>query len=310
MNTPTTELSSLELGFGQAAGGSGSGSVSGGASSGITCNCKKSRCLKLYCECFHALKFCETCRCQDCKNKPGNEELREGIIATIKERDPTAFDSKVKLDGKQKGHLTGCHCKRTLCLKKYCECFTLQVPCSTKCRCLKCQNVASLYEDVNLSQTNYSAATVLTATLAAIDDNGGEEALGYGSLAGTASGTASDNDIDGSSRDGSVKHEPGSPVPTTSTEASGGGTPVRRQGIALNPPGSPNPNTLLDLAGACTAQEKEEQAREGLLALSPLRVSRTRGPSSNTNSSSSNGSIGIAGHGQSVKIGDLKDDMA
>ena len=33
------------------------------------CNCKKSFCLKKYCECFQAAIFCsETCKCVDCKN--------------------------------------------------------------------------------------------------------------------------------------------------------------------------------------------------------------------------------------------------
>lgn len=32
------------------------------------CNCKKSRCLKLYCECFAAELFCDSCNCTDCQN--------------------------------------------------------------------------------------------------------------------------------------------------------------------------------------------------------------------------------------------------
>jgi hypothetical protein len=32
------------------------------------CNCKKSKCLKLYCECFAAELFCEGCNCLDCSN--------------------------------------------------------------------------------------------------------------------------------------------------------------------------------------------------------------------------------------------------
>ena len=28
------------------------------------CNCKKSKCLKLYCECFAAENFCQSCNCR------------------------------------------------------------------------------------------------------------------------------------------------------------------------------------------------------------------------------------------------------
>ena len=41
-------------------------------------------------------------------------------------------------DGQE--HLTGCHCKRSACLKKYCECYTAQVACSDRCRCIGCRN--------------------------------------------------------------------------------------------------------------------------------------------------------------------------
>ena len=36
------------------------------------CNCKKSKCLKLYCECFAAGAFCDQCSCQNCQNTPDN----------------------------------------------------------------------------------------------------------------------------------------------------------------------------------------------------------------------------------------------
>lgn len=32
------------------------------------CKCKKSRCLKLYCECFAAKEFCTGCQCVNCLN--------------------------------------------------------------------------------------------------------------------------------------------------------------------------------------------------------------------------------------------------
>ena len=32
------------------------------------CNCRKSKCLKLYCECFAAGLLCNNCNCNDCQN--------------------------------------------------------------------------------------------------------------------------------------------------------------------------------------------------------------------------------------------------
>ena len=44
------------------------------------CNCKKSFCLKKYCECFQAGIICQdNCRCIDCKNYEGSEQ-REAIL--------------------------------------------------------------------------------------------------------------------------------------------------------------------------------------------------------------------------------------
>jgi hypothetical protein len=41
----------------------------------ITCNCKKSKCLKLYCDCFAFGQGCgPDCNCLDCSNAEGNEE--------------------------------------------------------------------------------------------------------------------------------------------------------------------------------------------------------------------------------------------
>ncbi|KAJ1438360.1 hypothetical protein B484DRAFT_324144, partial [Ochromonadaceae sp. CCMP2298] len=110
-----------------------------------TCNCKKSRCLKMYCDCFRLTLFCrDSCNCKDCSNMESKRAERDQAIKSIVERNPEAFKPRVAADVSKGvgvvGHMTGCHCKKSACLKKYCECFTGAVPCGERCRCLDCQN--------------------------------------------------------------------------------------------------------------------------------------------------------------------------
>jgi hypothetical protein len=104
----------------------------------VSCNCRKSKCLKLYCDCFSSLSFCDSsvCNCVDCANTNKNSVLRDQAIRTTKDRNSFAFQTKIE----RKGHTTGCHCKNSHCLKKYCECFTGNAFCGPNCKCLLCQN--------------------------------------------------------------------------------------------------------------------------------------------------------------------------
>ncbi|XP_022745065.1 protein tesmin/TSO1-like CXC 2 isoform X2 [Durio zibethinus] len=119
------------------------------------CNCKRSKCLKLYCDCFAAGLYCiEPCSCQDCFNKPVHENVVLETRRQIESRNPLAFAPKVirstdrisdswgetnKTPASAR-HKRGCNCKRSSCLKKYCECFQAGVGCSPSCRCEGCKN--------------------------------------------------------------------------------------------------------------------------------------------------------------------------
>lgn len=119
------------------------------------CNCKKSKCLKLYCECFRNGRYCvRDCLCIECRNLKEYENLRLKAVLKISARNPMAFKPKIdKLSNlvgdsinKQDGdsdkaiHTRGCNCKKSKCLLKYCECYQNGVPCTDFCKCCNCHN--------------------------------------------------------------------------------------------------------------------------------------------------------------------------
>lgn len=70
----------------------------------LKCNCKNSKCLKLYCECFRAGHYCSGCNCLNCRNLPEYEDDRQKAIQHISSRNPFAFKPKyVLVDGGNTG---------------------------------------------------------------------------------------------------------------------------------------------------------------------------------------------------------------
>ncbi|XP_008547227.1 protein lin-54 homolog [Microplitis demolitor] len=109
------------------------------------CNCTKSQCLKLYCDCFANGEFCHMCNCNNCSNNLGNEEERQRAIKSCLERNPNAFRPKIgkarETGDDIRRHNKGCNCKRSGCLKNYCECYEAKIPCSGNCKCIGCRNI-------------------------------------------------------------------------------------------------------------------------------------------------------------------------
>ena len=105
-------------------------------SSVVRCGCSKTKCLKLYCECFASGKVCgEECECKECRNMEQFKEEREEIIQKTKHKNPGAF--RVDISNNYKI----CHCTKSNCMKKYCECYQNGRSCNSNCKCKQCKNL-------------------------------------------------------------------------------------------------------------------------------------------------------------------------
>ncbi|CAK81633.1 unnamed protein product (macronuclear) [Paramecium tetraurelia] len=127
------------------------------------CNCKKSKCLKLYCECFANNWVCsQSCNCTECKNRIDNPNERSKAIEEALLRNPEAFSTILTNNGQQpqiipepksqkeqsKETKKGCNCKKSECKKKYCECYSINQKCTDLCKCENCLNKEEPQEQI------------------------------------------------------------------------------------------------------------------------------------------------------------------
>jgi hypothetical protein len=107
------------------------------------CSCKKSRCLKLYCECFANGGYCHGCNCVDCHNRAHFQEEIRQAKQTIGEKNPVAFKRRMCEDNDERAPIS-CNCSKSGCLKKYCECYKNGLKCGSSCNCVSCSNTTAL----------------------------------------------------------------------------------------------------------------------------------------------------------------------
>lgn len=103
---------------------------------GKCCKCQKTRCLKLYCECFASDEYCQGCDCVDCHNTKAYELERKKMWRKINERSTFGIKRKAV----EKPEEACCNCKKTGCSKKYCECYKKGLKCGAGCNCHDCTN--------------------------------------------------------------------------------------------------------------------------------------------------------------------------
>jgi hypothetical protein len=125
------------------------------------CTCKKTKCVKKYCECYSNGIFCYNCKCENCENKPifidnninkiskKEDDINQNINQNISQN---ITDNIIELNEMSQKKLIICTCSKSGCNKNYCECYKAKVKCNNKCRCIKCLNKPEEIEEPKMKK--------------------------------------------------------------------------------------------------------------------------------------------------------------
>ena len=127
----------------------------------MVCTCTRTQCQKKYCACFSARNYCQGCDCKGCLNVPkasNSINIREDdkIYNSQKEKE---ISVQANLIQENKPQAIVCNCTKSKCMKKYCECYKMNIVCGNLCRCVDCgnknnNNNKNIYNNINLSNNN------------------------------------------------------------------------------------------------------------------------------------------------------------
>ncbi len=128
----------------------------------VVCTCTRTQCQKKYCACFSSGNYCQGCDCKGCLNVQRNNS-NINIQDDDKFNNPKDKDFNItpNLCQENKPQAIVCNCTKSKCMKKYCECYKMNIDCGNLCRCIDCQNKnnqnQNIYNNISLNnnRNNY-----------------------------------------------------------------------------------------------------------------------------------------------------------